>query len=55
MSRQRAADLDQQVRDVLWRFHQDGILPLQVVGKVIWGMPESPPELPGALPRSSEE
>ncbi len=41
MGQQQAADLDRQVSNLLWRFHQDGILPLQVVGSVIWGIPES--------------
>ena len=54
MDQQQSDDLDQQVRDLLWRFHQDGRLPLQVVGSVIWGIPESP-AAPGAWPRSSEE
>ena len=40
MSQQKADDLDQQVRDLLLQFHKDGILPLQVVGSVIWGTPE---------------
>ena len=40
MGRQNAADLDGQVRDLLLQFHPDGILPLQVVGRVIWGTPE---------------
>ena len=41
MGQQQAADLDRQVRDLLVQFHPDGILPLQVVGRVIWGTPES--------------
>jgi hypothetical protein len=41
MGQQEAADLDRQVRDLLMGFHQDGMLPLQVVGTVIWGIPES--------------
>jgi hypothetical protein len=41
MGQQQAADLDQQVRDILLQYHPDGILPLQVVGQVIWGTPES--------------
>jgi len=40
MGQQKAGDLDQQVRTLLLQFHQDGILPLQVVGSVIWGTPE---------------
>jgi hypothetical protein len=32
---------DQQVRTLLLRIHPDGQLPLQVVGSVIWGTPES--------------
>lgn len=38
---QQAAELDRQVRDLLWQFHPDGKLPLQVVGRVIWGTPQS--------------
>jgi hypothetical protein len=41
MGQQRAADLDQQVRDLLLQYHPDGVLPLQVVGMVIWGTPAS--------------
>ncbi len=39
MGEQKAADLDQQVRTLLLRYHSDGILPLQVVGTVTWGKP----------------
>lgn len=41
MGQRQAADLDGRVRDLLLQFHPDGILPLQVVGTVIWGTPES--------------
>ena len=41
MGQQQAAELDRQVRNLLLQFHPDGMLPLQVVGKVIWGTPES--------------
>jgi len=37
---QQAADFDQQMRTLLLHYHNDGILPLQVVGFVIWGTPE---------------
>ena len=40
MGQQKAADLDQQVKTLLQPFHQDGILPLQVVASVTWGKPE---------------
>jgi ubiquinone/menaquinone biosynthesis C-methylase UbiE len=40
MGQQQADDLDQRVRTLLLQFHKDGILPLQVVGSVIWGTPE---------------
>jgi ubiquinone/menaquinone biosynthesis C-methylase UbiE len=40
MGKRRAADLDQQVRTLLQQFHQDEILPLQVVASVTWGIPE---------------
>ena len=41
MGQQQATQLDRQVRDLLLQFHPDGMLPLQVVGTVIWGTPES--------------
>ncbi len=41
MGQQQAAELDRQVRDLLLQFHPDGKLPLQVVGRVVWGTPES--------------
>ena len=40
MGQQRAVDLDRQIRTLLLQFHQDGILPLQVVASVTWGKPE---------------
>jgi len=40
MGQQKAADFDQQVRTLLLQFHQDGIIPLQVVASVTWGTPE---------------
>ena len=40
MSQQKADELDEQVRALLLQFHADGMLPLQVVGLVIWGTPE---------------
>jgi len=40
MGHQQAADFDQQMRTLLLHYHQDGILPLQVVGLVMWGTPE---------------
>ena len=41
IGQQQAADLDRQVRDLLFQYYPDGVLPLQVVGMVIWGRPES--------------
>ncbi len=41
MGQQKATDFDQQVRALLSRFHKDGMLPLQVVGTVIWGTPDT--------------
>ena len=41
MGQERAADLDQWVKALLLRYHPDGVLPLQVVGSVTWGVPES--------------
>jgi len=41
MSQQKADELDHEVRTLLLQFHSDGILPLQVVGLVIWGTPEN--------------
>lgn len=40
MGRQKATDFDQQARTLLLQFHKDGMLPLQVVGTVTWGIPE---------------
>lgn len=40
VDQQKAADFDQQMRTLLLHYHTDGILPLQVVGLVIWGTPE---------------
>ncbi|HJT56195.1 MAG TPA: class I SAM-dependent methyltransferase [Ktedonobacteraceae bacterium] len=40
MGQQKALELDQQVRTILTRYHSDGMLPLQVVGTVTWGVPE---------------
>lgn len=40
MGEQQATDFDRQVRALLLQHHNDGILPLHVVGIVIWGMPE---------------
>ncbi len=40
MGQQKALEMDQLVRSILLRYHGDGMLPLQVVGTVIWGMPE---------------
>ncbi len=41
MGPQKAAEFDQQIREPLLQVHPDGMLPLQVVGSVIWGTPES--------------
>jgi ubiquinone/menaquinone biosynthesis C-methylase UbiE len=41
MGPQKAAEFDQQVRALLLHVHPDGMMPLQVVGSVIWGTPES--------------
>ncbi len=41
IGQQQADDLDRKIRDLLWQYHTDGILPLQVVGSVIWGISES--------------
>jgi len=40
LGQHQATDFDQQVRSLLRHYHTDGILPLQVVGLVIWGTPE---------------
>jgi hypothetical protein len=40
MGQQKATDFDQQARTLLLQFHKDGLLPLQVVGTVTWGIPE---------------
>jgi SAM-dependent methyltransferase len=41
MGQQKALELDQQVRTILMRYQSDGMLPMQVVGTVTWGTPES--------------
>ena len=41
MGQQRALEFDQQVRTLLLQYASDGMLPLRVVGTVIWGIPES--------------
>ena len=41
MGQQKALEFDQQVRTILIRYQSDGMLPLQVVGTVTWGTPES--------------
>ncbi|HLG75127.1 MAG TPA: class I SAM-dependent methyltransferase [Ktedonobacteraceae bacterium] len=40
MGPQQAAEFDQQLRTLLFRYHPDGRLPLQIVGTVTWGKPE---------------
>jgi len=40
IGQQQAADLDQQVRNLLFQYHPDGVIPFHVVGTVIWGTPE---------------
>lgn len=40
MGQAAVEDFDQQIRQLLLRFHPDGWLPFQVVGLVIWGTPE---------------
>ncbi len=42
MGKQKATDLDKQIRTLLLQFHPDGILPLQVVATVTWGTPVIP-------------
>jgi hypothetical protein len=37
----RFRSIDEQVKALLLRYHPDGMLPLQVVGTVIWGKPEN--------------
>src|SRR5258706_2721651 len=41
MGQQKALEFDQQVRTILMRYQSDEMLPLQVVGTVTWGTPES--------------
>jgi trans-aconitate methyltransferase len=41
MGQEKAADLDRQVKTLLQQYHQDGILPLQVVASITWGQPET--------------
>jgi hypothetical protein len=40
MGQQQASEFDQQVRALLLRHSQDGMLPLRVIGTVTWGSPE---------------
>jgi hypothetical protein len=40
MGQPAAATFDEQVRTLLFQYHPDGMLPLQVVGTVVWGVPE---------------
>ncbi len=47
MGEDRAADLDKQISKLLLQFHPDGILPLHVVGNIIWGKPLPPPDTSG--------
>ena len=39
MGQQQASNLDEQVRALLLQHHSDGMLPLQVVARVTWGIP----------------
>ena len=41
MGQQKALEFDRQVRTILRQYRSDGMLPFQVVGRVIWGIPES--------------
>ncbi|HEX3640160.1 MAG TPA: class I SAM-dependent methyltransferase, partial [Ktedonobacteraceae bacterium] len=41
MGLQKAMEFDRQVRALLLEYHQDGILPLHIIGTVIWGIPGS--------------
>ena len=40
MGQPAAATFDEQVRALLFQYHPDGMLPLQVVATVVWGIPE---------------
>src|SRR6266700_2765898 len=40
MGQPAAATFDEQVRTLLFQYHPDGMLPLQVVATVVWGIPE---------------
>ena len=39
MGPEQAAAFDQEAREILLRSHTDGVMSLQVVGSVIWGLP----------------
>ena len=39
MAPDQAAAFDQEARNILLKSHKDGVVPLQVVGSVIWGLP----------------
>jgi SAM-dependent methyltransferase len=40
MGQQQVADFDRQVRALLLQYHNDGMLPLQVIATVTWGRPQ---------------
>lgn len=39
MGLEQAAAFDQEAREILLRSHKDGVMALQVIGRVIWGLP----------------
>lgn len=41
LGQQKAADFDRQARTLLSQFHPHGSLPLQVIGTIAWGTPET--------------
>lgn len=41
MGQKNATEFDRQVRTLLLQIHKDGVLPLHIVGRVIWGTPDN--------------
>jgi ubiquinone/menaquinone biosynthesis C-methylase UbiE len=39
MGLEKAEEFDRQVKALLLQYHQDGVIPFQIVGTVVWGVP----------------
>lgn len=44
MSKEIASRFDKEVKDLVSEFCKDGIVELQIIGKVVWGIPKNPLE-----------